>query len=506
MGVASVFFVAAAALASPSSSPEVLAHRGKVIGGTGDTAPTVALTEPTGGWTAGLQIRVAGTCSDQTADPIEVNINGTRYFIRSRGGAFARKFPAAPGPNAVTVECRNRGGVGRASNTVDAVISAIALKVVLTSDTDGAYTDLHIYEPDGKHVYWAATRSPSGGIFFLNDEAASFDEPGYGPYLFVHPSPPVGVYRVDANYWPGGAIQHTLANLDVIVNEGTVDEMRRRVRKPLAHPDETQTLAYVVIRPNRQPAIVYVPGQDSEAIKPDEVKDYERTIGAKIDADQKNEDDSLSFLSPFDERSMRGAVTRLALQQSRGASPVWNREQRDCAGLVRFAYREALRDRTAAQLAALRTPSDLYLPVVSEAARRFFPTYPKIWQLGFDQQGHERFGDFADAETLVGYNFERIAASPQEGLPGDLLVYRKTLAADEPYHLMLLAGEAGPHGVAVYHNGAAGSDGEVRVVTIEDLDHSPDPVWIPEARNPNFLGVYRWKKFRPPVGAASFGL
>src|SRR5262252_2356096 len=85
--------------ATPSSSPEVAARRGKSIGGTGTTAPVVTLTDPAGGWTANMQLRVACTCSDTTADPIEVNINGTRYFIRSRDGAFARKFPAAPGAN-----------------------------------------------------------------------------------------------------------------------------------------------------------------------------------------------------------------------------------------------------------------------------------------------------------------------------------------------------------------------------------------------------------------------
>src|SRR5689334_12321968 len=265
LGVAMlVVAVARGSLATPADSPEVKARRGKPIGGTGETAPTITLREPTGGWTTNMRIVVAGACSDPTADPIEVDINGTRYFVRSRNGDFSRKFPAAPGPNAVMVACRNKGGVGQAAATVRAVIAPVALKLVLTSDTDAAYTDLHIYEPDGTHVFWARTNSPSGGIFFLNDEAESFDQPGYGPYMYVHPSAPPGVFRVDTNYWPGAAIQHTLANLDVVLNEGTVDEVRRRVRKPLARPDETQTLAYVVVRGNRLPAKVFVPGQDPD--------------------------------------------------------------------------------------------------------------------------------------------------------------------------------------------------------------------------------------------------
>ena len=143
--------------------------------------------------------------------------------------------------------------MARASTTVDAVINPIPLKIVLTSDTDGVYTDLHIYEPDASHVYWANTRSPSGGLFFLNKQEGSFDAPGYGPYLYLHPAPPIGVFRVDVNYWPGSAIQHSLANLDVITDEGLPSESRKRIRRPLARPGETQTLAYIVIRETISP-------------------------------------------------------------------------------------------------------------------------------------------------------------------------------------------------------------------------------------------------------------
>src|SRR6476659_2132455 len=87
-----VIAVARCAMATPAETPEVKARRGKPIGGEGDTAPTITLREPSGGWTTSMRIVVAGSCSDPTADPIEVDINGTRYFIRSQNGAFSRKF------------------------------------------------------------------------------------------------------------------------------------------------------------------------------------------------------------------------------------------------------------------------------------------------------------------------------------------------------------------------------------------------------------------------------
>jgi uncharacterized protein YfaT (DUF1175 family) len=324
--------------------------------------------------------------------------------------------------------------------------------------------------------------------------------------MYVHPSAPPGVFRIDTNYWPGGAIQHTLANLDVVLNEGTPDEVRRRVRKPLARPDETQTLAYVVVRGNRLPAKVFVPGQDPESQTPTEVREYQRTIEPKIRKNQQSPNDETVYLGPEDEHRLRTAVVRLALEQRRQPSPRWEPAQRDCAGLVRFAFREALHPRSPAQLAALAAPPELFVPPVSDVARHLLPAYPRIWEVGVDAAGRGRFDDFADAETLVGYNFRREPIAAADARAGDLLVYRKTLAADEPYHLMIAGGRGpGARPIVVYHNGADGADAAVRVVTLDELVRSPDPVWIPDARNPHFLGVYAWKRFRPETlaGAAA---
>ena len=478
--------------ASPSDDPDVLARRGKEIGGTGTELPVVVLTKPEGGWTTGLQLEVAGTCSDPTADPVVVNINGVRYFIRSSQGAFSRKFPAAKGKNTVIVECANQAGVARATAAVDAVISPLPLKVVLTNDTDSAYTDLHLYEPDKTHVYWAETNSPSGGIFFLNQQGASFDSAGYGPYLYVHPAPPIGVFRVDVNYWPGGAVQHTLANLDLITDEGLPTESRRRLRCPLARPGETQTLAYIVIRGNNLPPKIFAPGQDAEADMPPEVKEYKQKGEPKLEG---NEEDA-AFLSPGDEKALRETVTRLALLQARKTSPQWERRQQDCSGLVRFAYREALEIGSAKEKEKLGVPRALHLPGVSELSRKAFPQYPQIWQVGFANDGKPRFGAFADAETLIGFNFRKKARDLRSARNGDLLVYQKALETDQPYHLMIFV-EDRPGNLVVYHNGAGGEEAQVRVVRVRDLMESPDPVWIPWSDNPHFLGVYEWNRIRP---------
>ncbi|AGC41917.1 hypothetical protein MYSTI_00567 [Myxococcus stipitatus DSM 14675] len=242
--------------------------------GKGKTLPTVKLSAPTGGWTVDRMLLVEGTLSDNTIDPVVVSINGDRYLMRTFNGRFSRKFPAGSGKNIVTVMATNQAGTARAQATSYAQIPPVPFKVILTSDTDGVYTDLHVYEPTDTsvkdsalqissmaHVYWAETSSPSGGTFFLNSQGGDFDQPAYGPYLYIHRAPPKGVYLVATNYWPSGDKAHTLATLNLALFEGTPNEVRRMVRIPLATPGTTRVLAWVNVLGDGQ-AEVYVPSQD----------------------------------------------------------------------------------------------------------------------------------------------------------------------------------------------------------------------------------------------------
>ncbi|MBN1206711.1 MAG: DUF2135 domain-containing protein [Myxococcaceae bacterium] len=246
--------------------------------GTGKTLAKVTLSAPTGGWTVDRMMRVEGTLSDTSIDPVVVSINGDRYLMRTYNGRFSRKFPAASGKNIVTVMATNQAGTARAQVTTYAQIPPVPLKAILTSDTEGVYTDLHVYEPtdtsvtkeaDGPrlygskmaHVYWADTASPSGGTFFLNEQGGDFDQPAYGPYLYIHRAPPKGVYLIATNYWPSGDKAHTVATLNVALFEGTPGEVRRMVRIPLATPGTTRVLAWVNIFGDNL-AEVYVPSQD----------------------------------------------------------------------------------------------------------------------------------------------------------------------------------------------------------------------------------------------------
>ncbi len=237
---------------------------------------TLSLTRPRSGWTIDRMIEISGKTNDILADPVTININGDKYLIRTIGGEFKRKFPVTQGKNYSEVSAKNKAGTVTEKTTVYAKVPNLPFLAVLTSDTDNVYTDLHIYEPKmgdndinakpTAHIYWADTSSESGGKFYLNEQGGSFDQPGYGPYLYPHTSPPLGIYRIDANYWPSGDKAHTLSTLNLVLFGGTSNEIKKRVHVPLVTPGETVTLAYVKIQKGNS-VTVYVPSLEARPNK-----------------------------------------------------------------------------------------------------------------------------------------------------------------------------------------------------------------------------------------------
>jgi len=291
MNVALLLFALFVAAPAAEASP----RQAGVPIGKGTVKPEVKLTAPAGGWSVGRMIPIEGTVSDPTVDPITLSINGDRYLLRTFNGRFSRKFPAGAGKNVVSATATNQGGTSTVQVTCWAQVPPVPMKAVLTSDTDGVYTDLHVYEPtaeslgpDGKldlkkmaHVFWANTASPSGGTFYLNEQGGDFDQPGYGPYLYVHRAPPKGVFLIATNYWPSGDKAHTLGTLNLTLYEGTPGEVKRLVRLPLATPGTTRVLAWVNVLGGGR-ADVFVPGQDAPAPGwPANLEEIARTLARK---------------------------------------------------------------------------------------------------------------------------------------------------------------------------------------------------------------------------------
>jgi uncharacterized protein len=173
----------------------------------------------------------------------------------------------------------------------------------------------------------------------------------------------------------------------------------------------------------------------------------------------------------------------------------------DCAALIRYAYREALRKHDAvwAAQAGLRV-----VPPLDSVSKYDYPHTPLAASIFRVRAGAFRasdladgaFAQFADARTLWRFNCHRVGRELAAAQPGDLLFFRQG-AGEESFHSMIYLGESqiGKDGkrYLVYHTGPdRGDPGEIRRPSVDEMMRFPRSEWRPLASNPGFLGVFRW--------------
>jgi uncharacterized protein YfaT (DUF1175 family) len=224
--------------------------------------------------------------------------------------------------------------------------------------------------------------------------------------------------------------------------------------------------------------------------------------------------DFLRLTDPADQAAFRRWFTLIAEYQAiRPASEVRS-EIGDCASLLRYSYREALKrhDESWFQTSGIEVPAP-----PGEIRAWSYPHTPlgaalfRVRPGGFqpDDLTNGSFAQFADAKTLVQRNAYFVSRDVGAALPGDLLFYRQ-FGQSSPWHSMIVIRSGGaaevvydtgpdhlqsPHRrVAV--RGDPGQPGEIRRVLLSELLDHPQLQWRPLAGNPNFLGVYRWNILR----------
>ncbi len=176
-------------------------------------------------------------------------------------------------------------------------------------------------------------------------------------------------------------------------------------------------------------------------------------------------------------------------------------ELKDCAGLLRVSFQEALRTHSSSWALGLHLRSAAEVPDVKQYEFPFTPLGSSVFRTR-PGQFHARdlhdgtFADFADANTLRRYNTHLVSRDIRLARRGDLLFYRQ-FGQRSPYHAMIFLDrsqfEEGPDSYVVYHTGPIGNAaGEIRRPTVGELLRHPDPRWRPVPDNPAFLGVYRW--------------
>jgi len=150
----------------------------------------------------------------------------------------------------------------------------------------------------------------------------------------------------------------------------------------------------------------------------------------------------------------------------------WHSSNRDCAGLVRYLFWEAMQ------------PHD----------ERFFDHYPRIRGAkalqrtqALKQVAMAWQKENQTADQLINHSL-RISRDTNTAQlkTGDLLYFYSTELKIR--HVMLII-RSGSAVLAVYHTGD--QRGELRIRTLADLAALPENQWHPDAQNPVFQGVFR---------------
>src|SRR5438105_6667450 len=222
------------------------------------------------------------------------------------------------------------------------------------------------------------------------------------------------------------------------------------------------------------------------------------------DSDNDGIPDVIELRTYQDRDNFRRWFTAIAETQFYQLSDQWNADQRDCAGLVRFAMREALRRHDRVWLQKMGSAYESVAADVSEFDLDHNPLGEKIFRTDFgsfhESDVHNgRFSEFADGRSLKNFNSVFVTRERREAVAGDLLLFYQPWVQKFPYHVMIYLGSAriasnGANDWVVYHTGSSPTDkGTVKKVELSVLDHHPDPRWRPLESNKNFLGFYRLK-------------
>jgi uncharacterized protein len=232
-----------------------------------------------------------------------------------------------------------------------------------------------------------------------------------------------------------------------------------------------------------------------------------------VDLDRDGLPDSVELRTFNDRENFRRWFSWIAEMQFYNLSDQWNSQQRDCAGLVRFAWREALRPHDRLWFQRM---GENYDPVAADLAPeisarldgKLFRTATGPFLAPDVVQGH--FSEFADAQTLKLFNVDFVSRDRSHAQPGDLLFFHQPWVQKFPFHVMIFLGKPrvageGANDWVVYHTGASPTDaGTVKKVRLAVLDQHPQKRWRPVSTNPNFLGFYRLKILSQQAAAEDY--
>jgi len=244
--------------------------------------------------------------------------------------------------------------------------------------------------------------------------------------------------------------------------------------------------------------------QPTKTSLPNTITTNTTRLASASDLDADGFPDACELDDETDRRNFRRWFVSIAESQLYKEDPAWRQDDHDCAGLIRFAYREALKRHDSKWLGSKPFLVDAAIADV----RKY--NYPKVTLLQTKifrtREGNFNETNLADttfavtalAAKLRSYNTVFLGKSLDNIQSGDLLFFLNTGDAQMPQHSMIFLGDsrrpASFEDYVIYHTGPRDENqGVLKKVRLADLLKHPDERWHPVPENRYFLGYYRWK-------------
>ena len=220
---------------------------------------------------------------------------------------------------------------------------------------------------------------------------------------------------------------------------------------------------------------------------------YFLSLAVAQDTDTDGYPDMVEITSSAERVAFMEWFAAIAEAQYTAPAPDW--EYRDCSGLLRYAFVEALKPKDSSWFAKfpfLQVPDVAPIRSLSypmpRLSRSVFRIAAGAYQKSDVEEG--RIVGLATAEELMRYSSVPLGRDEHVAKRGDLLFFIHPLAQGSLYHSMVYLGD----GLVVYHTGYSPEDGgEVRLLSLRPSASTPTPLGIQMQDNRYFLGFYRWK-------------
>jgi hypothetical protein len=262
------------------------------------------------------------------------------------------------------------------------------------------------------------------------------------------------------------------------------------------HADSATVSLQSGVLPGDAKIRIMAPGLTPQEVSLRTTPDYSDTVGDGTP-------DFLRLHDPADRLAFRHWFTLLAEAQYYRSKSL--PEVDDCAALLRFAYREALRAHDATWAHDVALPGPVMAGDIQQYQYPYTPLAADIFRVRSGSFAptdiHDgTFAQFADAESLWRLNTFSVGRSLALARAGDLLFFRQD-GGHMPFHAMIFLGhsqvEPSSQQFVVYDTGPEGkTKGIIKRLTVAELQNYPDARWRPIPSNPAFLGVYRWNILR----------